>query len=233
MAHHPQANSVIEWLHQHLKAFLRAHLDGPNWMDELRWVLLGISTTPKKDLGCCSVELAYSSTIMVPGDFIGNLTLGPNLTQLFPCLWDKMQGLKPVPASRHGVTKESVPPDLIKAIHVFIQHDAHCLPLQRPYDDPYRVLTPRNKTFTMQASSREKMISVNRLKPMHVDQDVSVQVAIPPQVGDHLFHGQYMRLKLIRSRWWPHRCTASWSHSCPSWTPSNLRRLHNELTFLQ
>ena len=53
MAHHPQANSLVERLHQHLMTSLRAHLDGPNWIDELPRVLLGIRMSPKEDLGCC------------------------------------------------------------------------------------------------------------------------------------------------------------------------------------
>ena len=182
-AYHPQANGLVERLHRHLKASLRARLDGPNWMDELPWVLLGIRTAPKEDLGCCSAELVYGSTIMVPGDFVGNPSPGPNPAELLPSLRDKMQGLKPIPASRHGATKESVPLDLAKATHVFIRHDAHRLPLQRPYDGPYRVLTPGDKTFTVQVGTREETISVDRLKPAHVDQDVPVQVAIPPRRG--------------------------------------------------
>ena len=72
---------------------------------------------------------------MVPGDFIGNPTPEPDLAQLFPSFQDKMQGLKPIPTSQQWATKKSVLPDLPKA-----RHDARYLLLQRPYDDPYRVL---------------------------------------------------------------------------------------------
>ena len=34
-------------------------LTGPNWTAELPWVLLGICTAPKDDLGCSSAELVY------------------------------------------------------------------------------------------------------------------------------------------------------------------------------
>ena len=132
-------------------------------------------TAPKEDLGCCSEECVYGSTIIISGDFIGNLTVGPHMAQLLPSLRDKMQGLKPVLASHHGATKES---DLAKATYVFIQQDTHCLPLQQPYNGLYRDLIPRNKTFT-----REETISINRLKLVHMDQDVLVHVAIPPWRG--------------------------------------------------
>ncbi len=51
-AYHPQANGLIERFHRHLKSALRARFSGQNWLQELPGVLLGISTTPKEDLGC-------------------------------------------------------------------------------------------------------------------------------------------------------------------------------------
>ena len=60
-AYHPQSNGLVERFHCHLKSALRAHLTGPNWIDELPWVLLGIRTTPKEDLGCSSADLVYGS----------------------------------------------------------------------------------------------------------------------------------------------------------------------------
>ena len=44
-------------------------IDGPNWVDELPWILLGIRTAPKEDLGTSSAELVYGVPITVPGDF--------------------------------------------------------------------------------------------------------------------------------------------------------------------
>ncbi|KAI0241039.1 hypothetical protein LSAT2_002963, partial [Lamellibrachia satsuma] len=44
--------------------------EGLNWLDELPWVLLGIRTAPKEDLGCSSAELVYGAPLTVPGDFI-------------------------------------------------------------------------------------------------------------------------------------------------------------------
>ena len=55
-AYHPQANGLIERFHRNLKASLKARLIGPNWMDELPWVLLGTRTTPKEDLNTSSAE---------------------------------------------------------------------------------------------------------------------------------------------------------------------------------
>ena len=58
-AFHPQSNGIVERFHRTLKSALRAKLTGPNWVDELPWVLLGVRTTPKEDLATSSAELVY------------------------------------------------------------------------------------------------------------------------------------------------------------------------------
>ena len=52
-----------------MKAALRARLTGPNWVNELPWVLLGLRTTPKEDLDTSPAELVYGSPLAVPRDF--------------------------------------------------------------------------------------------------------------------------------------------------------------------
>ncbi|XP_072132816.1 protein NYNRIN-like [Mobula birostris] len=56
--------------HHHLKSALMAVLEGPNWVDELPWVLLGIRTAPKEDLHTSSAKLVYGAPLVVPGEFI-------------------------------------------------------------------------------------------------------------------------------------------------------------------
>ena len=68
-AYHPQSNGLVERFRRHLRASLRARLTVPNWTTELPWVLLGICTAPKDDLGCSSAELDYSVPVTVRGDF--------------------------------------------------------------------------------------------------------------------------------------------------------------------
>uniref|UniRef100_A0A5S6QIV2 RNA-directed DNA polymerase n=1 Tax=Trichuris muris TaxID=70415 RepID=A0A5S6QIV2_TRIMR len=69
-AYHPQANGLVERFHRHLKSALRTRLTGPDWVDQLPWVLLGIRTAPKQDLATSSAELVYGAPLTVPGDFI-------------------------------------------------------------------------------------------------------------------------------------------------------------------
>ena len=76
-AYHPQANGMIERLHRTLKAALKARLSGPNWVDELPWVLLGLRTTPKEDLNASPADLVYGAPLTVPGDFIQEAPQAP------------------------------------------------------------------------------------------------------------------------------------------------------------
>ncbi|GFN88293.1 Gag-Pol polyprotein [Plakobranchus ocellatus] len=63
---------------------------------------------------------------------------------------------------------------------VFIRHDGHRGPLQRPYDGPFHVVAPGDKTFRVMVGEREEIISVDRLKPAHVDLTSPAQ---PPRRG--------------------------------------------------
>ncbi|KAJ8416470.1 hypothetical protein AAFF_G00357580 [Aldrovandia affinis] len=43
--------------------------EGDAWFDTLPWVLLGLRTAPKADLGASSAELVYGQPLHVPGSF--------------------------------------------------------------------------------------------------------------------------------------------------------------------
>ena len=58
------------------------------------------------------------------------------------CLRDQVRSLIPVLTSQHGAVPTSVPCDLQQAKFVFIRHDAHHTPLQRPYEGPFKVIKP-------------------------------------------------------------------------------------------
>ena len=73
-SYHPQANGAVERFHRSMKASLEARLKGPNWTRELPWVLLGLRTTPKADLGASVAEIVYGETLALPGQFIADAT---------------------------------------------------------------------------------------------------------------------------------------------------------------
>ena len=67
--------------------------------------------------------------------------------------------------------------------HVFIWHEAVRKPLQSLYDEPYPVIKRSDKHFTININGRKDTVSIDRLKPAHLDIDnmhTTPQTATPP-----------------------------------------------------
>lgn len=181
-AYHPQANGLVERFHRHLKCSLRARLTSPVWVDELPWVLLGIRTAPKEDLGTSSAELVYGAPLTVPADFIAT-SPPPDPATVLSETREAVRQLAPVPTSQHGRPRSFVPRSLASSDFVFTRRDAHRTPLQNPYEGPFRVLEKGDKSFKLDVGGRSETVTVDRLKPAHVDIDRPVTVAQPPRRG--------------------------------------------------
>ena len=183
-AFHPQSNGIVERFHRHLKAALRARLTGPTWTDELPWVLLGIRTAPKEDLGTSSAELVYGAPLTVPGDFIAHSTHPPDPANELQRFRHAVRQFVPSPTTRHGGGGKSfTPPALRDSAFVFIRRDAHRTSLQLPYEGPFRVRQRFDKYFIVDLGGRPQSISVDRLKPAHLDDTQPVRVATPRRRG--------------------------------------------------
>ena len=61
----------------------------------------------------------------------------------------------------------SVPVFLL--VHVFVGYDTLRKPLQHPYDGAYKVLKRTDKFFTVDLNGQQDTISLDRLKPAHLD----------------------------------------------------------------
>ena len=84
-----------------------------------------------------------------------------------------MQNLRATPPRRHSRHKAYVSKDLAHCTHVFVRHDATHKPLQPPYNGPYKVMQRDDKNFTIEVNGQKKVVSLERLKPAHVE-DTSV-----------------------------------------------------------
>ncbi|KAK3884912.1 hypothetical protein Pcinc_010841 [Petrolisthes cinctipes] len=79
----------------------------------------------------------------------------------------------------HGLTHLS-----IRVIKTMIAaKDTIRSPLAKPYEGPFRVLQRQPKTFIIDYGGRHETVSVDRLKPAHIDLDTPVQVARPRRRG--------------------------------------------------
>ena len=171
-AYHPIANGLVERFHRQLKSALKAHPQPDHWTDALPLVLLGIRTTLKEDIACTAAELVYGTSLRLPGEFF---------TASDDCLADPasyvthlrstMQTIRATPTRKDPRPAGHVDKALTSSSHVFIRHDAVRKPLQQPYNGPYKVLSRSAKYYTVDIQGRTDTVSIDRLKPAHLDQD--------------------------------------------------------------
>ena len=182
-AYHPQSNGMIERFHRTMKNALRARLTSPSWIDSLPWVLLGIRTTPSAELGTSPAELVYGSPLTVPGDVPRQSSGNMLHSDFLRNLRTTVQQFHAVPASRHRDIRASVPSTLGASGYVFVRRDAIKPTLQRPYDGPYKVLESGPKFYKLDYGGRCESVSVDRLKPAHLDSNIQPEVAQPRPRG--------------------------------------------------
>ena len=182
-SYHPQRNGCVERLHRSLKNGLKARCKKPNdWYFELPSVLLGLRTAPKEGLGCSSAELVYGETISIPGEMLKiPATLGEQetVTELRRVVNNfapkKLVKLKPfVPY---------IPKDLFTSKFVFVRRDGQKVPIQKPYDGPFEVIEHNQKALKLQIGSSQDWVSVDRIKPAHLDLSEPIKLALPPRKG--------------------------------------------------
>lgn len=182
-SYHPASNGMVERFHRTLKTALKARLQGPNWIDELPWVLLGIRTTPKEDLQVSSAEMVYGEPLTIPGDFFTTKTTPQSATEQLINTRSLIHSFTPTPTRHHGQPPTHFPDSLQTAKFVFIRHDGNRGPLQRPYHGPYKVIASGDKTFRIDIGGREEIITVDRLKPANVDETKPVPLHQPRRRG--------------------------------------------------
>ena len=68
--YHPQSNGMVDRFHRHLKSSLKASSNSKNWNVDLPWILLGIRTAVKEEIGLSSAQLLYGQALRLPGEFI-------------------------------------------------------------------------------------------------------------------------------------------------------------------
>ena len=80
-----------------------------------------------------------------------------------------MHTLRAVPTHHSPHQSSYVSEALVSSSHVFVRHDAVKTPLQQPYDGPYKVIQRAPKYFTLDIKGRHDTVSIDRLKPAHLD----------------------------------------------------------------
>ena len=168
-AYHPQANGLVERLHQQLKASLTARLRDDGWVDQLPWVLL--RTAVKEDMAASPAKLLCGTSLRLPGKFREPASDLSDVTPFLFNLRKAIRDLKPVPTSTHRPEVEPrVPKDLTTCRLVFVRRDGHRKPLTPRYDGPYEVINRGAKYFKVRLGKITDNISVDHLKPAHIEE---------------------------------------------------------------
>ena len=97
------------------------------------WVMLGLRTMPKDDLGTSPAELVFGSPLMVSGEFVGHGQDEPLPEQLHH-LHDNVADFLSVPPVHHASPTASSPTSLFSAKFIVICCNSHKSPLQPRYD---------------------------------------------------------------------------------------------------
>ncbi len=152
-AYHPAANGLVERFQRQLKASLMSVTTSTRWVEALPMVLLVIRTSVKEDLGCCTAELVYGTTLRIPGQFFDPVEEIPDPLSFVSRLRTTLQQIQAKQPRHHTNRRDAV------------RH-----PLQPPYDGPFMVHCRYPKFFTIIGSTgKPQTISVDRLKPAHTD----------------------------------------------------------------
>ncbi len=172
--------------------------------------MLGIRTALKEDTHSTAAEMVYGTTIRLPGKFF---TPSPNpspadSSDYVSQLKTHMQQIRPAPP-RSTHRSSHVSGALSTCTHVFIRHDAVRKPLQPPYYGPYPVVKRSDKHYTIDINGRRDTVSLDRLKPAHLDIAVNTLPQATPRNTVH---------------WENNTHSAGYSPSHSLWTASSLAK---------
>ena len=119
----------------------------------------------------------------MPGDFVATPQGIYDSAAILPHLHDMVSKFAPIPPSHHGGDRTFVPADLLGSDYVFIHRDAHHTPLQCSYEGPFHVLERNPRFFIIDFRGKPDTVSVDCLKPAHLDISHPVQWAKPRRRG--------------------------------------------------
>ncbi|XP_066982772.1 uncharacterized protein [Macrobrachium rosenbergii] len=148
-----------------------------NWKYQLPWVLLGLRTTPRANDDPSKAEKFYGESLVVPGELItqdrDNLTAQK--------LRDRVGKFAPCQRTYTDRTSPFMPPGLSSTTHVFLWNDAVHPPLTRPYRGPFLALERNKKAFWVAIHGKDDWVSIDRLKPAILEEDVNGTPQAPLQ----------------------------------------------------
>lgn len=168
--YHPAANGLVERCHRTVKTAIKSH-GGRNWTRILPTVLLGLRVAIKEDIGASMSELVYGVNIRIPGELFDESKSSISEREFVQQLRQQFSSIRPVMASDHSSKSTFVFKDLKTCTKVFVRTDSVKTPFQQSFTGPFDVKKRYDKTFLLQINGRNKMVSMDRLKPAYIEND--------------------------------------------------------------
>ena len=130
---------------------------GGQWLKELPVVVLGLRLHPDHNGSCCISTVTGEQPVVPPvvaqcGDMMKVSKALSNLS--FP--------YKP---TRQRVTKEHRDKRLATCEYVWLRLDRVRMPLEAPYQGPFKVLRRTAATFTIEVKGKPQVVAIERVKP--------------------------------------------------------------------
>ncbi|XP_068204574.1 uncharacterized protein [Palaemon carinicauda] len=142
---------MVERFHRTLKVALMSCCKDSYWFNQLLWVFLRQSTTPKHILDVLAAEMVYGNQLVVPAEFSVY-----NLVQQ-----------SPVP-DLQAPAKQHIPTDLHSVTHVLLLNKTSKPPLMHPYTGRFLVIRRTPKAFLLNMRGKEDWFYIDRLKPAYL-----------------------------------------------------------------
>ena len=169
--YYPQSDGMVERFHRHLKDALQAKGASVTWSKELPMVMLALRCAPLEDNNISPSEMVYGSVLSLPSPFLD--ARQPPADDFLHQLRMTSADLPVVATNSASMSKPSWMDGALKTCsHVWLRRDRHVKLLTPLYDGPYMVLSRMEMTFTLQIGTRMQFVSVDRLKPVHAEDDV-------------------------------------------------------------
>ena len=181
-AYHPAANGMVERFHRPLKAALKCRLQSSEWYKQLPFVLLGLRTAPKEDIGASTAELVFGAPLTVPGVFATN-TEPTDRVAILDQVRQMVRARQPVQGSNHSHHRVYMPKSLDSADFVFVRVDKVKTPLESPYEGPFKIVERGPQSYKLDYGDRSDWVSLERIKPAHTDPDDPPSPATRPTRG--------------------------------------------------
>ena len=133
--------------------------------------------TLKKDLHCSAAELVDGTTLHLSAEFFHSSRSNTvDEVTYVTRLKETMMKLRATPTQHHLKQRPFISSDLSRCTHVFVRQNAVRQTLKQPYHSPHKVIERGAKTFTIDVHGKQEVISLDSLRPAHIEDLVTIDV---------------------------------------------------------